>query len=415
MRTLVTLKRFDIDGRLAEIRQQYSRSFTKHFIEGLYLSHAQILTGAPLVVADVMGSTTRSVDCDSYEGQNPTAFPKVNLQVAGPSGRGTLWVPTGSAEYTSGTYLPVLTPSNRMPGHCFGIVVGRSATAPTPTDVCLGDRVHHGTGPTVSPAATIDSLSTGDTLDYACTTTNGLVGMLYMPLRSCLLSDIQFKVWRTGNPGNVNVIVAAVYQGAPATAASLPYVDATAIATSNTVNANLWGSASPGAFVTFTFASPPRLEAGFTYFIYIYPSQASAFNYVNMRRDATEGGRALACSANSTAAILSEIAGHTLYIADGTCGAEMEYGATDIYGLSISNPNGSFTMRRIFMNNSGEAITVQECGIYTPLSRYIAWASGDGAVNYNAFIVCAAHDTFAGIAVANAESLEVDYTPSITV
>ena len=50
------------------------------------------------------------------------------------------------------------------------------------------------------------------------------------------------------------------------------------------------------------------------------------------------------------------------------------------------------------MNNSGNAITVQESGIYLPVTRY--WLSLTN-YDYNNFIVCAAHDVFAGITVNN--------------
>ena len=63
------------------------------------------------------------------------------------------------------------------------------------------------------------------------------------------------------------------------------------------------------------------------------------------------------------------------------------------------------------MNNSGLAITVQESGIYLPVTRYILNLS---VYDYNNFIVCAAHDVFAGITVNNGESLEIDYTPAST-
>ena len=165
-----------------------------------------------------------------------------------------------------------------MPGHAIGIQIGRSNTAVTPTDAFLNDRIAHGVRAAVG-SSNLDSLTSGDDTDRNYANTGGYIGIIYRPLRSMVMSDIQFKCFRTGSPGNVTVIVVGI---ANRTFGNL-CADSTVIATSNVVNANLWGNASPGALVTFTFASPPVLHAGFTYYIAITPSQASGSNYVNIR------------------------------------------------------------------------------------------------------------------------------------
>lgn len=408
MRTLLTVKRISHDGRVLDLRQGYSRSFLKHFIEALYLSHAHILTGTPLVVADVMGSLTRSVDGDSSNYTTPNNYSKVNLQVAGPSGRGVVLMSDGSGDVGAKS---VVFPFAKMPGHVIGIMIGRDNTAVTPTDARLVDRVHHGRGASIAPGGGIDSVLAGDTIDGKYDTATGLLGMIYQPLRSCLMSSIQFKMFRTGNPGNVTCNVVGIYQAN----ASQLFDDTTVMATSNVVNGNLWGAASPGAWVTFTFAAPVLLQAGLTYYIYITPSRVDAANYVLWREIATSWGRWTRATAATTvlgSVLTISTTRQPIFDLYGSAGAEMEYGATDIYGYSVVNPNASFAMRRIFMNNSGEAITVVESGIHVPLTRYITSLS---AYDANAFVLCAARDVFAGINVLNGESIEVTYTPSITV
>jgi hypothetical protein len=409
MRTLLEVKHRSKDGLvLPDSYRGWSRSFTKHFIEGLYLSHANILTGVPYTVSDVMGSTNRSVDGDGV-GPTNTGNAKANMQVLGPGGYNA--VPLFMGDKYSGV-ANGFAAFTWVPGHVFGIMIGRSNTAVTPTDVMLNDRIHHGTHGSIGVLTNIESYLPTDLVTETYTNTNGYIGMVIMPKRSCSMTDIQFKCFRTGNPGNVTAVLIAIdtRSGGPLV------IDSAVIATSNIVNANAWPSTSGTASMqTFTFASPPYLQAGFTYFIGITPAQASGGNYVNLR-GVTIGTQpnSSAWAATALNTNMSQQSMQLNYQIDGTAGAEMEYGSTELMGASyvVSNPTAVFTLRRFFWNNSGEAITVQESGIYFPLTRYIAIV---GSYDMNNFIVCAAHDTFAGIVVNNGESIEVDYTPSIHV
>ncbi len=412
IRTLLTVKHFSHEGQLLHKHQDWSKSFLKHFIEGLYLSHAQIAGATPYIATDgdVPGSLTRLVDgYQSPSAGAPYIYPKVNLRVVGPGGGGGLYAPNGG-EGAGAPGFPAVLQGTFLPGYNIGIVVGRNNTAVTPTDATLVDRVAHGRNGLVAVAASIDSVLVGDTTDSSYAVNNALIGFIYIPKRSFTLTRADFKVFRSGNPGNVTANVACI-GGLTASAAA---VDTAPIGTSDVVDANLWGNVSPGAWVTFTFSTPVKLKAGFAYFIYIFPCQVSAGNRVNVRTIAVTPavGRQIYGTAAASGGAISTGNFQWLYDLWGTAGAEMEHGATDIYGYSVVNPNASFIMRRIFMNNSGEAITVQEAGIYIPLAHYI---TGLGGFDFNAFVFCAARDIFAGIAVANGESLEVDYTPSITV
>lgn len=412
MRTLFTLKRFDRNNRLVELREDYSRSFTRGFLSGLYLSHGHILAASALAVADVMGSTTRLVDGDSYQAVVNQPSYKSNMIIAGPAGGGAKFLPGGDL-FQPGAQ--TTTPPEFFAGHTFGIQIGRGNTARTPADARLADRIAHGQNASVGAPAIIDQNS-GDTTDRNAGTDNCYLGMVYAPIRSFTLTDVQFKVWRQGNPGNVTVQVIGL---TTLTASDRPWTDGSIIGQSDVVNANAWGAASPGALVHFAFSTPVRLEAGFCYFIAITPSQASGGNYVVMRSVPVYYGRSMFGFTN--VAGLSHgitVSGNlgVLYILTGTAGAEMEYGSTDIcnYVVNAGAGTASFLMRRIFQNNSLEAITVQESGIYFPLCNYRNITATTQQF-WTTYMVCAARDTFAGIAVANGESLEVDYTPSITV
>lgn len=94
-------------------------------------------------------------------------------------------------------------------------------------------------------------------------------------------------------------------------------------------------------------------------------------------------------------------------ILHGTQAGRFEYGGCELIGIAFANPNGQFTIRRYFTNNSGGAITVQEAGIYsvgTDYNTIWAWA----------FLI--ARDLVSpGVAVANTELLRVSYVVSITV
>uniref|UniRef100_A0A6M3LT81 Uncharacterized protein n=1 Tax=viral metagenome TaxID=1070528 RepID=A0A6M3LT81_9ZZZZ len=95
-------------------------------------------------------------------------------------------------------------------------------------------------------------------------------------------------------------------------------------------------------------------------------------------------------------------------ILHGRAAGELEYGGCELLGLTIANPNGEFTIRRYFTNNSGGGITVEETGIHALGTMFtvgfgMTWA----------FLV--ARDLTGGVAVANTELLRVTYVVQITV
>ena len=89
-------------------------------------------------------------------------------------------------------------------------------------------------------------------------------------------------------------------------------------------------------------------------------------------------------------------------IAHGASTGQLWHHATDVYGHTIINPNASFNIVRLFTNNSGGSITINEVGIY--------------ALGSSAYSFCICHDVVSpGVTVNNTEILSVIYTVQITV
>ncbi|GAI88778.1 unnamed protein product, partial [marine sediment metagenome] len=94
-------------------------------------------------------------------------------------------------------------------------------------------------------------------------------------------------------------------------------------------------------------------------------------------------------------------------IAHGESAGEFEYGGCEFRNMTISDPNGEFTIRRYFTNNSGGSITVNEVGIYSPAGTSESFAS-------RIFLI-ARDKVDPGVAVADTEILRATYVPQITV
>lgn len=404
LRTVLTINK---NGRL--VYRDYSRSWTKHFMEALYLSHANITSATPLAtIKDIMGSEVRAADT---EGSHPAVASelKSNLLAAAPAGHAGILLQNGGSGNNDLAY----GRAHWVSGNSFGIMIGRDATAATPSDYRLIDPIGHGIGATVAVAASLESFTAEDG-DVNSQTTNSAVGAIYVPKRTILVTRIDMKCWRTGNPGNVTMRVGGVKNSAVNQVSS----ESTTIGESDVVNANLWGNATPGAVVTFTFSTPVLMLAGLPYFCYIYPSQSGAGQYVNIRYKnlgvAQNGPIKTFVNAAAHPGALSITDYHHVYFDIwGTIGAEMEWGGTDFYGFTIADPNASFSLSRLFRNNSGESIEVNECGLVVPVMRYFTVTENYA---FNSFMVLAARDVIAPhIDVADGENIEVIYTPSITV
>lgn len=94
-------------------------------------------------------------------------------------------------------------------------------------------------------------------------------------------------------------------------------------------------------------------------------------------------------------------------IADGVTSGTLEYFPSSGTGLTVSNPNGSFTLERLFRNSSSGSITINEVGVF-------AHAYNSTIGNYPA--VCIIRDLVSpGFTIANGEYMRIIYTLSVTV
>jgi len=96
-------------------------------------------------------------------------------------------------------------------------------------------------------------------------------------------------------------------------------------------------------------------------------------------------------------------------IVNGSGPGEFEYGGCDLLYMVIADPNGEFTIRRYFTNNSGGGITVEEVGIYAVGTEW------DNSAARHVWPFCITRDLTGGVAVADTEILRVTYVPQITV
>ncbi len=93
----------------------------------------------------------------------------------------------------------------------------------------------------------------------------------------------------------------------------------------------------------------------------------------------------------------------------GVAAGELEHGGSEVQGITFSDPNGSFYVRRYFTNESGGNVTIEEVGIYSPIIR-------SGYSSSGAWASLVARDIVApAVVVADTEILEVTYTIQITV
>jgi hypothetical protein len=96
-------------------------------------------------------------------------------------------------------------------------------------------------------------------------------------------------------------------------------------------------------------------------------------------------------------------------VAHGRSSGQLEYGGCEIVGISFSNPNGQFSVRRYFTNISGGAITINEAGIYAA-----GGANTTGSPGSWPFLI--ARDLVSpAVTVNDGEILRVTYMVQITV
>jgi len=130
------LERLDKEGKLLERMEHPSKSFTKGFIELLYVAHAQVLASAPYSMTDI-GAVVGSVDSEaSYTNTYGSRGTKGNLMIGSAPGHSQVIVSSGY-EWVAPYY-------KGLKGEHIGIQVGAGTTAVTPTDTALATRIAHG-------------------------------------------------------------------------------------------------------------------------------------------------------------------------------------------------------------------------------------------------------------------------------
>lgn len=131
------VERLDKEGRLLDRREQPSRSFTKGFLELLYVAHAQIPNGSPYSMTNIDGAA-KNVDGTS---STYTRYSKENLRIGAPAGDAQVICLAGQKLDDSADIL-----ANTIVASKIGIQVGTGDVAVTPTDTALSARIAHGRG-----------------------------------------------------------------------------------------------------------------------------------------------------------------------------------------------------------------------------------------------------------------------------
>lgn len=396
MRTLLTIERRTRSGRLIERRSQYVRSFTQNLMELLYLAHAQITFAAKRDVTDIRGGVVWS-DIERYSssyGRNQRA----NLLVAAPGGNAQVWV---GGEASSGvTNAP--PPQTLLPGELIGIQIGSSDAAVTPQDFQMASRIPHGRRTAVVSAVSQESVLIGDS-GYDSMDNSGWKGFFWIPTRQITVTSIKLLMYRNGTPGTLNFHFKPCHMkngtGSP------PEVYTWNILATATTNGDTLPTGSTYEWREFVLSTPVTVVPGMGYVFWgTKTGSGSAYRRLN-----TSGS-----SAYANPRVLDTYGGtywydkSPLYDIWGTAPQEIEYGACEVSGLSVSNPTAEFIIRRLFTNNSGADVTVSECGIYAGCS----WRPEYGS----SFPLCICRDVIApGITLADGEVLAVMYTPRVTV
>jgi len=393
------LERLDKEGRVLERREQLSKSFVKNFISLLYCAHAQIQAASPYSMTDIDGIAR---DVDSQAAGSADRRAKANLKIGAPPGISEVICHPGVATVSGTTTLKM--EQCCIEGQRIGIQVGRGDTAVTPTDTKLENRIYHGSHGIDGAPVLYTAYNTGDDEDGH----HGIYpdfqeGQSFQVDKALHITSVKLKVFRTGSPGNMTVAIQK------ADAAGKP--DGVDLGTKD-VSCDAIAAASPGEWVTWTFAASIAIEPWTTYCI-VVRGGVDASNELNWRNDGsdptyTRGSLLYSSNAGATWSAPSTIDDYMFEVwGQVEAGEEqIEYGGCELLNITFSDPNGEFTIRRYFTNASDGSITVEEVGIYavgTDFNDCYAWP----------FLI--ARDLTGGIAVADTEILRVTYVPQITV
>lgn len=397
--TLITELRQN--GVILKRQEQPSRSFVEGLFVLLYLAHAQIPAASPYSHKDVRGGLY-GLDCQSSKTgvlYGPM-YRKGNLAIAAPSGSGRVYCFTGGADGT-GVFA---RREHFLPGEHVGIQVGTGDTAVLSTDFQLASRVHHGQGAPVAVSTIIDQLDTEPIFeDFIFDVT--WAGALLIPTRGHLIDKVDLRLWKTGTPGTLTVEIRATgLKGDPV---------GPVLASGTLDGTTITGTSRETAqWETITLSTPVWLYPGLIYAIVCHGTGTSSVNCIkwNWGLYSFRGGRTTSSDGGAT---WTSTIGYqaSLFRTYGTAGGELEYGGCEIYGQKIANPDGEFSIRRLFANNCGSSITVKEIGIQAVATIY----QTDEPQGCPMPLLIARDVLETPVAVADTQDLDVKYIEKITV
>lgn len=387
MRGILEVEVFGRKGELVVCRKQLMRSFTRGFIDGLYVACGNV--GYSMIDVD-MGH--RSVN-NSYE----SGATKSNLRIGSPPGRSMVIQATGKRGDLSGESSPKI--KYFMWGEDLGIQVGAGTAAVTPADRRLVQRIAHGERAPDGAPLTFESYMVNDDADFEIYG-DKWAAQTFSPLVSHRITSILVKVWKEGAPGDLSLRLC------PVTVSDQPQ-ETDIIASGAIAEASL--PVSPGDWAEWTLDAPVDVYVGHLYSLVLYLEGGTYSNSVHWRRDQSGAAypRGRQYTSTNAGGYWSVSSGADFMFQErGQSSGELEYGGCELVRLAFSDPNGSFMVRRYFTNSCGQALTINEMGIQTMMTQQ----------GQRGWPFLAARDLVApGVDVAHGELLRATYTVQITV
>ncbi|GAJ01729.1 unnamed protein product, partial [marine sediment metagenome] len=226
----------------------------------------------------------------------------------------------------------------------------------------------------------------------------------YHPQHHHKLYSVNLKLYREGLPGEVTVMIYAAEDDEPIGSALV-----TGATDGDTLTTD-----SGGEWREITFPSQIELIPGLSYAIVVHITGGSGVQNLHWLYDGTAPlyyRGMYAISTNGGDSWSAWITRDFMFEELGRSSGELQYGGCELVDLTFSDPNGEFTIRRFFKNNSGESRTVNEAGIYASGAHITALTHPGHTYSF-----CIAHDIVSpAVEVADSELLRVTYVPQITV
>lgn len=127
-------------------------------------------------------------------------------------------------------------------------------------------------------------------------------------------------------------------------------------------------------------------------------------NFCAMNAPVDDDSYGIVVGTGNTAPTNTDVALET-QIAHGAGAGQLTHGAHNWTAAAVVGVNVDMIVQRPFINNSGGAITIEECGMYVK--------TRDDALTVQVF--CIARDVSGGVAVADGQTATVEYTFRTTV